>query len=190
MEILRRFRARAMGSGLVRAATPILTKQLFYGAAVSCAVGLGLGVWLRPPLPHVLEPGVMQPVAADALADQGTVVSAPPLRVASPPPQPDAAVSPAADTEARPAPRIIPARADVPPAAADARAADWRLGAAPDEQDAPPPADPPREHRRWQGDREDAYPDPRDGFEELPPPPPGAREPSSDPDLGPPDDGD
>lgn len=34
---------------LKTAVTPLLTRKLFYGAAVACAVGLGLGAWLEPP---------------------------------------------------------------------------------------------------------------------------------------------
>ncbi len=34
---------------LKNAVTPLLTRKLFCGAAVACAVGLGLGAWLEPP---------------------------------------------------------------------------------------------------------------------------------------------
>jgi hypothetical protein len=37
---------------LKKAVTPLLTRKLFYGAAISCAVGLGMGVWLEPPKAH------------------------------------------------------------------------------------------------------------------------------------------
>ena len=34
---------------LKTALTSLLTRRLFYGAAIACAVGLGLGAWLEPP---------------------------------------------------------------------------------------------------------------------------------------------
>jgi len=34
---------------LKKAIVPVLTRKVFYGAAISCAVGLGMGVWLQPP---------------------------------------------------------------------------------------------------------------------------------------------
>lgn len=42
----------AIPPALQKAVTPILTKKLFYGVAVSCAVGVGLGAWLEPPKAH------------------------------------------------------------------------------------------------------------------------------------------
>jgi hypothetical protein len=49
---------------MVRAAGPFLTRQVFYGAAISCAVGLGIGLWLQPPRTHAQAPGAMRRVAA------------------------------------------------------------------------------------------------------------------------------
>jgi len=52
-------KAQTVGLAAARTLAPLLTQQLFYGAAVSCAVGLGLGLWLEPPRAEVLQPGSM-----------------------------------------------------------------------------------------------------------------------------------
>ena len=39
----------ALPAALTTAVAPLLTKKLFYGAAIACAAGLGLGAWLEPP---------------------------------------------------------------------------------------------------------------------------------------------
>ena len=62
MQMPRKFDAQALGHDLVRVATPFLTRQLFYGAAVACILGVGLGLWLEPPRPHLSKPGSMQPL--------------------------------------------------------------------------------------------------------------------------------
>src|SRR5437868_525525 len=46
-DILRRG-ALKVGDGLSRGLRPFLTQQLFYGAAVSCLMGLALGFWVKP----------------------------------------------------------------------------------------------------------------------------------------------
>jgi hypothetical protein len=123
--MLRSFNAQAVGHGLARAAAPILTKQLFYGAAVSCAVGVGLGLWLEPPRPHLVESGVMQPVAMGDPAPQPvqTTDEAPaaPLPYLASAPR-EAAQEPAAvpvaavqEVPPQPAAQVIPAKAAGPP---------------------------------------------------------------------------
>jgi hypothetical protein len=42
----------ALPAAVKTAVLPLLTRKLFYGAAISCVVGIGLGVWLQPPKPH------------------------------------------------------------------------------------------------------------------------------------------
>lgn len=81
MQMPRRFDAQALGHGLARVATPFLTRQLFYGAAISCVVGLGLGLWLEPPRPRLTKPGSMQPLPINfqpQQQDQGAVVDVSP----------------------------------------------------------------------------------------------------------------
>jgi hypothetical protein len=48
MQISSTFNAQDLGDGVMRAAAPSLTRQLFYGAAISCAAGLAIGAWLQP----------------------------------------------------------------------------------------------------------------------------------------------
>jgi hypothetical protein len=82
----------AVVGGLARAAKSLLTKQLFYGVAVSCAIGLGLGLWLQPPRLHLgRQPDAIVPAAAFAdTPDLGGSVAAPQPGAASaamPPPE-------------------------------------------------------------------------------------------------------
>ena len=41
-----------------------MTKPLFYGAAASCAIGLVLGIWLKPPTPHIGSQAQAAPLAS------------------------------------------------------------------------------------------------------------------------------
>jgi hypothetical protein len=43
-------------ASVAKAATRFLARPLFYGAVVSCVVGLGLGLWLRPNLRQAHDP--------------------------------------------------------------------------------------------------------------------------------------
>jgi hypothetical protein len=82
----------AVGDGLARAANSLLTKQLFYGVAVSCAIGVGVGLWLQPPRLHLgRQPDAIVPAPAFAdTPDLGESVAAPQPATASaatPPPE-------------------------------------------------------------------------------------------------------
>jgi hypothetical protein len=86
---------------LKRAVAPLLTRKLFCGTAVSCAVGLGLGVWLEPPKVHygsTATPVVLPQPRSDAWGDGAA--NAAPAPAAQPATDPDAeqtaAVSPPA----------------------------------------------------------------------------------------------
>lgn len=58
--------AQALARRIARALAPITTRKFFYyGAATSCAVGIGLGLWLEPPTPRVMKPGSMTPSMID-----------------------------------------------------------------------------------------------------------------------------
>ena len=96
------FNAQALGDGVARALDLILTKQLFYGAAVSCAVGLGLGLWLEPTRPQMLPPDSMQPVAISAPTEDPSAL--------------DQAVSVAPQVEATPAAYVSSPSPDPAPA--------------------------------------------------------------------------
>ena len=90
-DILRRG-AGTVGRGLSQTLQPFLTQQLFYGAAVSCVIGLALGFWVKPPLVEAMPHDTMQPVAAQT-ADAATwVVTSPTAdwQVASASPSPSA----------------------------------------------------------------------------------------------------
>lgn len=55
-------KAQALGRRAARAAAPVATwKYFYYGAALSCALGVGVGLWLEPPRAHVMKPGSMTP---------------------------------------------------------------------------------------------------------------------------------
>jgi hypothetical protein len=117
---MRSFKAEAWWPVLARTLMPLLTKQLFYGAAISCVVGLGLGLWLEPPKAQTIEPGSMQPV--ELQPTQATAESEGPGFAAYPPPAPVAhppAPAPVEEVAARfePPPRAapVPVRADVGP---------------------------------------------------------------------------
>jgi hypothetical protein len=78
----------------------LLTRKLFYGAAVACAAGLGLGIWLQPPKFYYGSP---TPVAAPPpeqpnpwLQDVGASPISPNQSVTDPNADQSAAVSPPA----------------------------------------------------------------------------------------------
>ena len=109
--------ADAVGGGLSRALRPFLTQQLFYGAAVSCVLGLALGFWVKPPLVEAMPNDTVQPVISQT-ADAGawTVTSQPAdWQVAAASPTPTALDSMVA-TDAAPIP-VDQAAADQEPAA-------------------------------------------------------------------------
>lgn len=158
-----------LGPAVRRALAPLLTQRLFYGAAIACAVGLGLGAWLKPPPVKVTSggdtPAVVLPIVADP-TDQAstetvdTPAPAAPVQPVEPPPRPTtvAALSPPAD-DSQPQPQDAEAQDSAPPPRASygySPRAGWAdeppdrpaLGAeVPDSRDAldwndPPPPDP------------------------------------------------
>jgi len=151
------FKAKDIGLTAARIVSPLTTsKPLYYGAAISCAAGLGLGLWLEPPRAHMVRPGSMTPFDIQLPQDPAPVAA---LSVA---PRTDAsyawytptpAVQPAAAVQSQPQPQLI-ARNEPPIQLAEADP-DWRDEDA-DERDLPPPP-------RWdRGDREPRWPS-RDG---------------------------
>lgn len=100
----------SLGPAVRRALAPLLTQRLFYGAAISCAVGLALGAWLKPPHARTFSSGdealYIQPLTTQTAEATDDQAPAPP-EAASPDPAPTqvAALSPpAGDTEAQPRP--------------------------------------------------------------------------------------
>ncbi len=97
MQNTRPFHLHALLAGMARAVTPLLTRQLFYGIAVSCALGLGVGAWLQPQISQARQ-GAMQPVAILAPPAEAAEVSYPaPYTQTAQPVEQVAEVSPATD---------------------------------------------------------------------------------------------
>ena len=170
---------------LKKAVAPLLTRKLFFGAAISCAVGLGLGVWLEPP--KVYYGSAVTPVALpqsqpDAWGDG--VADAAPAPAAQPATDPDteqtAAVSPPAPDPiqlAQADPRQVAASGDTSQASDDAAPAQAAY-------EGPPPYRAQDRNRDWTGynaqDRDN------DDYLDAGPPPGGDGPPPRG--WGPPDD--
>lgn len=181
----------AFPAAVKTAVLPLLTRKLFYGAAISCAVGIGLGVWLQPPKPHygsatpiVSVPQEQPNIWGDTAEASPAPANALPYEQASA--DQTAAVSPPADVQPVQLAQADPAQVA---ASGDTRGAD--ADSAPDGPTqaayTPPPADRTQPRRR-DGPGYDARG--RDNEDYLDNPPPPARWDGAPPSRwGPPDDG-
>ena len=92
---------------------PFLTRPLFYGAAIACALGLGLGAWLEPPAAGIAPTGLRAPAQLLSAPPSAQPAANQAARVVYCPPE--VRPSPAEAAEAlRP-----PARAEPPSATRD-----------------------------------------------------------------------
>lgn len=152
---------------------PLLTQKLFYGAAISCAVGLGLGVWLQPPKPHygsTATPVVTLPQEQPNLwGDVAEASPAPSQPYAQAPADQTAAVSPPADVQPVQLASSDGAQAAAPGAAPSA---DLITDSDPGPTQAAYTAPPPDQTQRYRRDRSgyDARRDNQDYLDDAPPP--------------------